>query len=223
MKAIAPPLRRRRASRSAGPQLLRAAGRPRGAASSSRARSPPTAAALTKVANDIRFLGSGPRCGLGELKLPELQPGSSIMPGKVNPVMAESLIMACLLVQGYATTVNVAGGAGNFELNVTLPAARRRAPRRDPDARRRGRRLHGPLRQGPRGGPRAGRAPRRAEPDAGDRARPEDRLRRRGEARQGGLQERAARSPTSRARAELLPPGRAREAPRPPPHDRAGR
>lgn len=79
------------------------------------------AAALSKVANDIRHLGSGPRCGLGELKLPELQPGSSIMPGKVNPVMSESLLMACMLVQGYATTVSIAGGAGNFELNVTLP------------------------------------------------------------------------------------------------------
>ena len=79
------------------------------------------AAALSKVANDVRFLGSGPRCGLGELKLPELQPGSSIMPGKVNPVMSESLLMACMLVQGYATTVSIAGGAGNFELNVTLP------------------------------------------------------------------------------------------------------
>ncbi len=79
------------------------------------------AAALAKVANDVRFLGSGPRCGLGELKLPELQPGSSIMPGKVNPVMSESLLMACMLVQGYATTVSIAGGGGNFELNVTLP------------------------------------------------------------------------------------------------------
>ncbi len=80
-----------------------------------------TAAALTKVANDIRHLGSGPRCGLGELKLPPVQPGSSIMPGKVNPVMAESLLMACMLVQGYVTTANAAGAAGNFELNVTLP------------------------------------------------------------------------------------------------------
>ncbi|MDJ0975577.1 MAG: class II fumarate hydratase [Planctomycetota bacterium] len=79
------------------------------------------AAALTKVANDIRFLGSGPRCGLGELMLPAVQPGSSIMPGKVNPVLAESLLMACMLVQGYVTTVTTAGGAGNFELNVTLP------------------------------------------------------------------------------------------------------
>ncbi len=79
------------------------------------------AAALTKIANDVRFLGSGPRCGLGELKLPELQPGSSIMPGKVNPVQSESLIMACLLTQGTVTTVTAAGAAGNFELNVTLP------------------------------------------------------------------------------------------------------
>jgi fumarate hydratase class II len=79
------------------------------------------AAALSKVANDVRFLGSGPRCGLGELTLPELQPGSSIMPGKVNPVMSESLLMACMLVQGYATTVSIAGGSGSFELNVTLP------------------------------------------------------------------------------------------------------
>jgi len=79
------------------------------------------ASALTKIANDVRFLGSGPRCGLGELKLPELQPGSSIMPGKVNPVQCESLIMACLLTQGTVTTVSAAGAAGNFELNVTLP------------------------------------------------------------------------------------------------------
>jgi fumarate hydratase class II len=79
------------------------------------------AAALGKIANDVRFLGSGPRCGLGELRLPELQPGSSIMPGKVNPVMSESLLMACMLVQGYAVTASIAGGSGNFELNVTLP------------------------------------------------------------------------------------------------------
>ncbi len=78
-------------------------------------------AALTKVANDIRHLGSGPRCGLGELKLPPVQPGSSIMPGKVNPVMAESLLMACQLVRGYVTTATEAGSSGVFELNVALP------------------------------------------------------------------------------------------------------
>lgn len=79
------------------------------------------AGALMKIANDVRLLGSGPRCGIGELKIPAVQPGSSIMPGKVNPVMCESLIMACLLVQGYVTTATACGAAGNFELNVTLP------------------------------------------------------------------------------------------------------
>ena len=79
------------------------------------------AVALTKIANDIRRLGSGPRCGLGELKLPEVQPGSSIMPGKVNPVIAESLLMVCAQVIGYDATIAWCGGAGNFELNVMMP------------------------------------------------------------------------------------------------------
>jgi fumarate hydratase class II len=79
------------------------------------------AIALTKVANDIRWLGSGPRCGLGELKLPETQPGSSIMPGKVNPVIAESLLMACAQVIGYDATITWCCAAGNFELNVMMP------------------------------------------------------------------------------------------------------
>jgi fumarate hydratase, class II len=79
------------------------------------------AIALTKIANDIRWLGSGPRCGLGELKLPETQPGSSIMPGKVNPVIAESLLMACAQVIGYDATIAWCCAAGNFELNVMMP------------------------------------------------------------------------------------------------------
>jgi fumarate hydratase class II len=79
------------------------------------------AASLTKVANDVRLLGSGPRAGLAELKLPATQPGSSIMPGKVNPVMSEMLVQVCLYVQGLAQTVAVAGRDGHFELNVTLP------------------------------------------------------------------------------------------------------
>ena len=79
------------------------------------------AIALTKIANDIRWLGSGPRCGLGELKLPETQPGSSIMPGKVNPVIAESLLMACAQVIGYDATITWCCAAGNFELNVMMP------------------------------------------------------------------------------------------------------
>jgi fumarate hydratase class II len=79
------------------------------------------AVALTKIANDVRWLGSGPRCGLGELKLPPVQPGSSIMPGKVNPVIAESLLMVCAQVIGYDATIAWCCAAGNFELNVMMP------------------------------------------------------------------------------------------------------
>ncbi len=80
-----------------------------------------TAVALFKIANDIRFLASGPRCGLGELQLPTVQPGSSIMPGKVNPVMAESLMQVCTQVVGNDATITLGGLAGNFELNVMMP------------------------------------------------------------------------------------------------------
>ena len=79
------------------------------------------AVALTKVANDIRWLGSGPRGGLGEIRLPELQPGSSIMPGKVNPVIPESLLMICAQVMGYDAAITWGCAAGNFELNVMMP------------------------------------------------------------------------------------------------------
>ncbi len=79
------------------------------------------AVALTKVANDIRWLASGPRCGLGEIKLPAVQPGSSIMPGKVNPVIAESLLMVCAQVIGYDAAITWCAAAGNFELNVMMP------------------------------------------------------------------------------------------------------
>ncbi len=79
------------------------------------------AAGLFKIANDIRLLGSGPRSGLGELILPENEPGSSIMPGKVNPTQAEALTMVCCRVFGNQTTVSVAGSQGHFELNVYKP------------------------------------------------------------------------------------------------------
>ena len=79
------------------------------------------AVSLFKVANDIRFLASGPRCGIGELILPAVQPGSSIMPGKINPVMAESLMQVCAQVVGNDATVALCGLAGNFELNVMMP------------------------------------------------------------------------------------------------------
>lgn len=79
------------------------------------------AVSLTKIANDIRWLGSGPRCGLGEIVLPSLQPGSSIMPGKVNPVIPEATLMACAQVIGNDATIAWGGAAGNFELNVMMP------------------------------------------------------------------------------------------------------
>jgi fumarate hydratase class II len=79
------------------------------------------AAALMKIANDLRWLGSGPRSGLGELALPENEPGSSIMPGKVNPTQAEALTMVAVQVIGNDTAIAVAGSQGNFELNVFKP------------------------------------------------------------------------------------------------------
>ena len=79
------------------------------------------AVSLMKIANDIRFLGSGPRSGLGELRLPENEPGSSIMPGKVNPTQCEALTMVCSQVMGNHTAITVAGASGHFELNVFKP------------------------------------------------------------------------------------------------------
>jgi len=79
------------------------------------------ACSLMKIANDIRFLGSGPRCGLGELILPENEPGSSIMPGKVNPTQCEAMTMVAAQVIGYDTAISVAGSQGHFELNVFKP------------------------------------------------------------------------------------------------------
>jgi len=83
------------------------------------------AAALIKIANDIRWMGSGPRTGLAEIRIPDLQPGSSIMPGKVNPVMAEALTQVCVQVYGNDAAVAFAGSQGNFELNVYLPVMAR--------------------------------------------------------------------------------------------------
>jgi len=79
------------------------------------------AVSLTKIANDIRWLASGPRCGIGEIRLPETQPGSSIMPGKVNPVIAESALMAAAQVIGNDLAVTLSGQSGVFELNVMMP------------------------------------------------------------------------------------------------------
>ncbi|WP_036135657.1 class II fumarate hydratase [Luteimonas mephitis] len=79
------------------------------------------AVALMKIANDLRWMNSGPLAGLGEVELPALQPGSSIMPGKVNPVVPEATVMVCAQVMGHHTAITIAGQTGNFQLNVTLP------------------------------------------------------------------------------------------------------
>ena len=79
------------------------------------------AASLMKIANDMRWLGSGPRCGIGELSLPANEPGSSIMPGKVNPTQSEALTMVCCQVMGNHTAITIGGSQGNFELNVFKP------------------------------------------------------------------------------------------------------
>lgn len=78
------------------------------------------ACSLMKIANDIRYLASGPRCGLGELNLPENEPGSSIMPGKVNPTQCEALTMVAAQVMGNQTTVSVAGASGQFEVGILI-------------------------------------------------------------------------------------------------------
>ena len=77
------------------------------------------ACSLMKIANDIRFLGSGPRCGFGELSLPENEPGSSIMPGKVNPTQCEAITMVAAQVIGNQTAVSIAGASGQFEARVS--------------------------------------------------------------------------------------------------------
>jgi len=79
------------------------------------------AASLTKIANDVRWLASGPRCGIGEISIPENEPGSSIMPGKVNPTQSEAMTMFCAQVLGNDVAVNIGGASGNFELNVFKP------------------------------------------------------------------------------------------------------
>ncbi|WP_038826002.1 lyase family protein, partial [Yersinia pestis] len=79
------------------------------------------AASLMKIANDVRWLSSGPRCGIGEISIPENEPGSSIMPGKVNPTQCEAMTMLCAQVMGNDVAINIGGASGNFELNVFRP------------------------------------------------------------------------------------------------------
>jgi fumarate hydratase class II len=130
------------------------------------------ACALMKIANDLRWMNSGPLAGLGEIELPALQPGSSIMPGKVNPVIPEAMAMVCAQVIGNDATITIAGQSGNFQLNVMLPvvALELAAEHRDPrerlacPGRSRDRRIQGAP------GPHQGGT--RQESDPGDGAQP---------------------------------------------------
>ncbi len=145
------------------------------------------AVSLMKIANDLRWMNSGPLAGLGEIALPALQPGSSIMPGKVNPVIPGGAAMVAAQVIGNDATITIAGQSGNFQLNVMLPviaynllqsiellanASRALADQRD-------RRLHGQ--------PGAARRGARAQPDPGDGAESRHRLREGRGDRQAGL------------------------------------
>ena len=146
------------------------------------------AAALMKIANDVRWLASGPRSGLGEIVIPENEPGSSIMPGKVNPTQSEAMTMVCAQVMGNDVAVGIGGASGNFELNVFKPLI-----------------IHNVLQSirllgdactnfnrfcavGHRTEPGAHRRAPRAQPDARDRAQPAYRLRQRREDREEGPQ-----------------------------------
>ena len=144
------------------------------------------ATGLFKIANDIRLLGSGPRSGLGELILPENEPGSSIMPGKVNPTQSEALTMVCCQVFGNETTITVAASQGHFELNVYKPVIALRHAAVDPSACRRGDIVHRLLRR--RYSRQRGAHRRAVEElaDAGHRACTQDRIRPRGGDREGG-------------------------------------
>ncbi len=146
------------------------------------------AVSLTKIANDLRFLGSGPRAGLAEIFLPELQKGSSIMPGKVNPVIPEVVTQVAAQVIGNDTAIAIGGMQGHFELNVFIPLHGAEPARVDqaaglglPPARRE-------MRHGDRGQPRAVRALRGADPLGGDGTQPLHRLRPGERDRQGGVE-----------------------------------
>ena len=135
------------------------------------------AVSLTKIANDIRLLGSGPRCGLGELKLPENEPGSSIMPGKVNPTQCEMLTMVAAQVMGNHVAVTVGGLQGHMELNVFKPLIGANVDSLDQSARHRHGELHRARARRARGRRGSHRRPDEPLADAGHRARARDRLR----------------------------------------------
>ena len=148
---------------------------------------------LNKIANDIRLLASGPRTGLAEIVLPAVQPGSSIMPGKVNPSIAEMVNQVCYQALGLDTTVAMAAEAGQLELNVMMPVITHNIVFGLMILGNAIARVRGAVHRRHRGRREAVRLLARAEPGAGDRAGAEDRLRRGGQARQGGGRDRPDR------------------------------
>ena len=132
---------------------------------------------LMKMANDVRWLASGPRCGIGELFIPENEPGSSIMPGKVNPTQSEAMTMVCVQVFGNDAAVAFAGTQGNFQLNVFKPVMVHNVLESIALDCRRVPGVRGGLRQGHRAQSRADRGEPRAQPDAGHGVEPPHRLR----------------------------------------------
>ena len=132
-----------------------------------------------KIANDVRWMASGPRSGLGEISIPENEPGSSIMPGKVNPTQSEALTMVVAQVMGNDAAIGFAASQGNFELNVFKPVIAYNFLQVGAAAGRRGQELQRPLRRRHRAEPRADQEAGRPVADAGDGAQPQDRLRQR--------------------------------------------
>ena len=165
------------------------------------------AVSLTKIANDIRYLGSGPRAGLAEISLPELQKGSSIMPGKVNPVIPEVVTQVAAQVMGNDTAIAVGGMQGHFELNVFVPLLARNILDSVQPARQRVPAVRREVRGRDRGEPGELRTLRRADALGGDRAQPVHRLRPGDRDRQGGrrLRPLAARGGAGAGRRGLRP------------------
>ena len=179
------------------------------------------AVSLNKIANDLALMGSGPRAGLAELRLPELQKGSSIMPGKVNPVIPEVVIQVAAQVIGNDAAITVAGSQGQFELNVRVPLIARNLLDSIKLLASASRLLDEQVRRRDRGQRGDDDAPRRGDPGHGDRAQPPHRLRPRRRHRQGRGRVRplAARGRAGAGRRALG----ARGGARPPPHGPAAR
>ena len=176
------------------------------------------AVSLNKIANDLALMGSGPRAGLAELRLPELQKGSSIMPGKVNPVIPEVVIQVAAQVIGNDAAITVAGSQGQFELNVRVPLIARNLLDSIKLLATASRLLNEKCVAGHRGQRGDDRAPRRGDPGHGHRAQPPHRLRPRRRHRQdgGGVRPLAARGRAGAGRRALG----ARGGTGPPPHGR---